>query len=106
MVNGFIEIGYNIQCIYYLLTKDHQKIIKNVYEKTVPKQPTDMFEYLSRNFTPSFNIDKDTIVYYWDTDNKVHKKFTNFYDNSDERHSEIDMLPFNKKAERLFEILI
>ena len=105
MVNGFIEIGYNIQCIYYLLTKDHQKIIKDVYEKTVPKQPIDMFEYLSRNFTPSFHFDKDTIVYYWDTDDKVHKKYINFYNELDKRHSEINILPFNKKAERLFEIL-
>jgi hypothetical protein len=104
MVNGFIDIGYNIQCIYYLLTKDHQKIIKNVYDKTIPKQPIDMFEYLSRNFTPSFHINKYTIVYYWDSDNKNHTKYENFYDESNKKHSEINILPFNLKPQRLFEI--
>ena len=105
IVNGFIEIGYNIQCIYYLLTKDHQKIIKNVYEKTIPKQPIDMFEYLSRNFTPSFHFDKDTIVYYWDTDNKIHKKYEKFYNESDKRYNQLNILPFNMKAERLYDLL-
>jgi hypothetical protein len=105
LVNGFIDTSYNVQCIYYLLTKEHQNIIKNVYEKTIIKEPLDMFEYLSRNFTPSFNIDKNTIVYYWDTDNKEHKMYSNFFDENNKNHTLINILPFNKKANKLFELI-
>jgi len=104
LVNGLIDTGLNVQSIYYLLTKDHQDIIKKSYENTVPKQPIDMFEYISRNFTPSFHIERDTVVYYWDSDNKYHKKFCNFYDENNYKHQEINNLPFNLKAERLFKI--
>ena len=105
MVNGFIEIGQNIQAIYYLLTKEHQTIINNAYEKTIIKTPIDMFEYISRNFTPSFNINKDTVLYYWDTDNKLHKKYEQFFNENDEKHCQINILPFNKKADLLFELI-
>ena len=102
LVNGCLDTGYNIQCIYYLLTKDHQNIIQKSYEHTIPKEPIDMFEYLSRNFTPSFNINNDTVVYYWDIDNKIHKKITNFFNES---NNIINVLPFNKKAEKLYELI-
>ena len=64
-----------------------------------------MFEYLSRNFTPSFNINNETIVYYWDTDNKSHKKFVKFFDDKNPIHQSINSLPFNTKADKLFELL-
>ena len=105
MIDSFIHIGKNIQAIYYLLTKEHQSIIDTVYETTIIKNPVDMFEYISRNFTPSFNINKNTVVYYWDSDNEIHKKYENFYNESDKRYSEINMLPFNIKAERLYNLL-
>ena len=88
-----------------MLTKDHQQIIENSYKDTIFKQPIDMFEYLSRNLTPSFNINKNTIVYYWDTCNKTHKTYSNFFDEENHKHQLINLLPFNKKAEKLFEIL-
>jgi hypothetical protein len=105
LIDGFIETGYNIQSIYYLLTKDHQDIISSSYENTIPKNPVDMFHYISRNFTPSFDINENTIVYYWDMDNKTHKKFTNFFNENDKKHSIINTLPFNKKANKLFDII-
>jgi len=105
LVHGFIETGTNVQSIYYLLTKDHQKIIKDAYKDTILKKPVDMYEYLSRNVTPSFNINKDTIVYYWDTDNKMNKKHVNFFNENDKNYTDVNTLPFNKKAEKIFQLL-
>ena len=105
IINGFIEIGQNIQAIYYLLTKDHQNIIRQSYENTVIKTPIDMFEYISRNFTPSFHINNNTVLYYWDTDNKHHKKYENFFDENNKNNSKINILPFNMKADFLFELI-
>lgn len=102
LVNGCLDTGFNIQCIYYLLTKEHQNIIQKSYKNTIPKEPIDMFEYLSRNFTPSFTIDNNTIVYYWDIDNKINKKI-NF--NEKKLDSDINILPFNKKADKLYELI-
>ena len=105
LINGSIDTSYNVQCIYYLLTKDHQQIIEKSYKDTIFKQPIDMFEYLSRNLTPSFNINKNTIVYYWDTYNKTHTTYSSFFNEKNKEHQVINLLPFNKKAEKLFEIL-
>jgi hypothetical protein len=63
-----------------------------------------MFEYISRNFTPSFDIKRDTIVYYWNIDDKSYKKFllTEYNEN---QFNIINKLPFNKKSNYLFNLL-
>ena len=63
-----------------------------------------MYEYLSRNFTPTFNINNNTLVYYWDTDNKIHKKYSNIF-NDENESNKMNILPFNMKAEYLCKLL-
>ena len=102
LVDGLIDSAYIVQSIYYILTKNHKDIIENCYKKTIPKQPVDIFKYISRNFTPSFDITPETVVYYWDIDNKKFSKHNDFW-NSEYKY--INILPFNKKAEELYKII-
>lgn len=102
LVNGLLDSAYIVQSIYYILTKNHKDIIDKCYQKTIPKQPVDIFKYISRNFTPSFDITPETIVYYWDIDNKKFSKHNNFW-SSDYKY--INILPFNKKADALYKII-
>jgi hypothetical protein len=104
LINGILDSSKLIQSIYYLLTKDHQNILKECYKDTTIKQPIDMFEYISRNFTPSFHIDKNTIVYYWNIDNKSHQKILlNKYDEN--YFDSFNKLSFNKKANYLVNLI-
>ena len=103
LVNGLLDSAYIVQCIYYLLTKNHQDIIQTSYEKTIAKTPIDFFTYISRNFTPSFDFTKDSIIYYWDIDNKKSKKISNCWR---EEYEYINTLPFNQKADELYKIIL
>ena len=103
LVNGLLDSAYIVQSIYYVLTKNHKDIIEKCYQKTIPKQPVDIFKYISRNFTPSFDITPETVVYYWDIDNKQFSKHTDI--GKSNQYDYINILPFNKKAEELYKII-
>lgn len=102
LVDGLINSAYIAQSIYYILTKNHKDIINECYQKTIPKQPVDIFKYISRNFTPSFDITPETVVYYWDIDNK---NFTKYDLGKSKDYDHINILPFNKKADELYKII-
>ena len=102
LVDGLINSAYIAQSIYYILTKNHKDIINECYQKTIPKQPVDIFKYISRNFTPSFDITPETVVYYWDIDNK---NFTKYDIGKCKEYDHINILPFNKKADELYKII-
>ena len=103
LVDGLLDSAYIVQSIYYVLTKNHKDIIEKCYQKTIPKQPVDIFKYISRNFTPSFDITPETVVYYWDIDNKQFSKHTDI--GKSNQYDYINILPFNKKAEELYKII-
>ena len=74
MLLSLIVFGEKLESVYYELIKHHKEIIKDKYKKTSINSPLDMFKYISKNITPHFNINNETIVYIWDTDNKSNKK--------------------------------
>lgn len=61
---------------YYEMIEENNNVIKEAYEKTLIKSPIDMVLYIGRNMTPHFDIDKETIVYYWDINKEENKKIT------------------------------
>jgi hypothetical protein len=102
VVNGLIDSSKIIQTIYYLLAKRHSQLIEKCYEKTIPTSPVDLFLYISQNFTPNFYLNPDTVVYYWDIDNKTQKRIENCWSNEFES---INSLPFLQKADAFFSLI-
>lgn len=71
-----IVFGEKLESVYFELIQDHRELINEKYKRTVVDSPIDMFTYISKNLTPHFNIDKDTIVYIWDTDKEENRRVT------------------------------
>jgi len=71
-----IVFGEKLESLYYELIEEHREFIGKKYKKTVVDSPIDMFLYISKNLTPHFNIDKNTIVYVWDIDNECNKRIS------------------------------
>lgn len=59
---------------YYDLIEEHKYLLIDKYDKTIVKSPIDMYIYISRNMTPNYYVDKNTIIYFWDIDNKKKSK--------------------------------
>jgi hypothetical protein len=78
LVSGIV-LSERLETNYYEMIEENKNIINELYEKTIVKSPIDMFRYISRNMTPHFDIDKNTLIYFWDADNetKNEKKCTN-----------------------------
>lgn len=107
LIDGVIDASKRIQTIYYLLAKRHSQLISKCYERTIPNSPIDIFLYIAQNFTPNFYLNSDTIVYYWDIDNKSHHRFENCFTNeSDEtKLNKINSMPFLQKADAVFNLI-
>jgi hypothetical protein len=100
LMRSGIELGNSIESIYYELSQEHLNIINDCYEKTIVKSPVDMYTYLSQNMTPYFNIDNETIVYYWNCDEEYSTK-TSCTKLSVSSISEINSSPFTEKANKI-----
>lgn len=71
-----IVFGEKLESVYHELIEEHREFIDERYNRTVVESPIDMFIYISKNLTPHFNIDKNTVVYIWDTDREENKRIT------------------------------
>ena len=68
---GCIVFSERLETCYRELIDDNNKEIERVYEKTKIKTPIDIFSYNSKNLTPHFEIDNETVIYYWDIDSET-----------------------------------
>lgn len=71
-----IVFGEKLETIYYDLIEEHKEYIDKKYDQTIVDSPLDMFMYISKNLTPHFEINKDTIIYEWDVDNEKNRKIS------------------------------
>lgn len=69
-----IVFSERLETNYYDMIEENKNLIDELYEKTIVKSPVDMVNYIGRNMTPHFDIDKDTIIYYWNADNETRKE--------------------------------
>lgn len=69
-----IVFSERLETNYYDMIEENKNLINELYEKTIAKSPVDMVQYIGRNMTPHFDIDKDTLIYYWDADNETRKE--------------------------------
>lgn len=97
----FVEkINHN----YEQFVNKNNEFIHTQYSKTVVKSPLDLMLYYSKNLTPHFEIDKNTIVYIWDSDKECSKKVT-LENISEEDLERVNYERFNDKGEVLFNYL-
>lgn len=73
LVSGIV-FSERLETNYYEMIEENKSLIDRVYEKTLVKSPIDMVCYIGRNMTPHFNIDNETVVYYWDANTENCKK--------------------------------
>ena len=76
LISSAISLGQNMETIYYDQSQDHLDIIDDCYDKTIPKFPIDMYRYLEKNLTPHFELDKKTVVYFWNCDEEYNRKMS------------------------------
>ena len=63
-----------------------------------------MFTYISKNLTPHFTIDKNTVVYIWDTDKESQKRITCEH-LSDGNISRVNKEVFSRKGDVLLSMI-
>lgn len=71
IINNAKMVSFYLSDLFCGLLKEHSDIIEKCYDKTVIKNPYDMFLYLSQNFTPNFEINNKSTIYIWDMDNNT-----------------------------------
>jgi hypothetical protein len=73
LVSGIV-FGRRLETNYYRMIDDNNIVIDECYKKTNVKSPIDIMNYISKNMTPHFILDNNTIVYYWDIDHEMHAR--------------------------------
>lgn len=104
MLISAIVFGERLETIYYELIDEHRELIRERYRKTVVESPIDMFLYISKNLTPHFNIDKNTVVYIWDTDKEEKRRVTCEH-LSEENIKRVNRELYTKKGDLLLEVI-
>lgn len=66
-----IDVAEVLSSHYYNYTKKNVEIINDSYMKTDIKSPIDIIEFLIQNATPSFDLNKDSKIYVWNTVNQT-----------------------------------
>ena len=99
-----IVFGEKLETIYYDHIEDHRELINEKYKRTVVDSPIDMFTYISKNLTPHFTIDKNTVVYIWDTDKESQKRITCEH-LSDGNISRVNKEVFSRKGDVLLSMI-
>lgn len=104
IVNNSKMISYYLSDLYFKLLNEHNSYINKCYNKTVINDPLDMFHYISRNFTPNFDVDYNTTIYIWNCDNNSSsiKKCANM---KKDEIKKVNSMSFIDKGECLYEIL-
>ncbi len=105
LIKSGIELGKTLSHIYHKLISDHMIYIKTKYDKTQIKNPLDMFLYLSKNMTPHFTLNKETIVYCWDIEDEQRSKYSCDKLTSNDLNN-INQEYFSKKGELLNYLLL
>lgn len=101
---SLIVFGEKLESVYFELIEEHRELINEKYKRTVVDSPIDMFVYISKNITPHFNIDKNTIVYIWDTDTEKGKR-TSCEHLSEENIKRVNKELYINKGDVLFSVL-
>lgn len=93
----------------YPLIKEHLEIINDGYDKIEKNfsSPIDMFHFIYQNLTPTFKINKDTMIYIWNTDEENNEGLssTNCSELSQEVLDKINLSNRYNKGKLLMELI-